>query len=91
MPFVCRLAIGFAAMQDAAHFDGVADSDKEEPVIADAEPEFVSSLKRLHVALARFSEAMQGVQNTHGGGLVETANIGFGRVGPDNPHYCGSW
>ena len=72
-------------MEDAADFDGVSRSDKEEPVIGDAEAEFIASLKRLHVTLARLSEALQGGKDTHGGGLIEAADIGLGRLGPDNP------
>jgi hypothetical protein len=67
-------------MEDAADFEGVCSGGHEEqPVIADAEPEFVSSLKRLHVALARIGEAMQGGQNMHGSGLIEAEDIGLGR------------
>lgn len=76
-------------MEDAADFEGIVDVDEEEAVVGDAEAEFVAALKRLHIALARHSEAMQGVQNTHGGGLIETANIGLGRVCPDDPLQIG--
>src|SRR5271157_1693404 len=72
-------------MEDAADFYGVSSSDKEEPVIGDAEPEFIASLKRLHVALARLGEAVQGGKDTHGGRLIEAADIGFGQLGPNNP------
>jgi hypothetical protein len=78
-------AVGFAAMENAADFDGVGGRDKEEPVIGDAEPEFVSSLKRLHVAFAHLSEALQSGKDAHSGGLVEAADIGFGRFCPNDP------
>lgn len=39
-------------MENAADFDSVSGSDKEESVIGDAESEFVSSLKGLHIARA---------------------------------------
>jgi hypothetical protein len=77
-------------MEDAPDFESVSDLDEEKPVVGDAKPKFVAPLKRLDVALARFSEAMQGVQNTHGSGFIETANIGLGGAGPDDPLHYGS-
>src|ERR1035437_2727976 len=82
---VVQLAVGLATMEDAADFDGVSGGGKKEPVIGDAESELVSSLKRLHVTLAGLSEAVQGGKDTHGGGLVEAADIGLGRFGPNHP------
>jgi hypothetical protein len=67
-------------MEDAPDFESVSDFDEEKPVVGDAKPKFVAPLKGLDIALARFSEAMQGVQNTHGSGFIETANIGLGRA-----------
>jgi hypothetical protein len=59
--------------------------DKEKSVIGDSEPEFASSLKCLHVALACLSKSMQSGKDAHRSRLVEAANISLGRVGPDDP------
>lgn len=48
-----KSAVGFLAMEDAANLDGVrSGADEKEPVVADAEPEFFSSLESLYVAFA---------------------------------------
>jgi len=65
-----RSTVGFAAMEDAPDFDGVNNVDKEQSVIADAQPEFVAPLKGFHVALAQYSETMQCEQNAHGSGFI---------------------
>ena len=80
-----QLTVGLATMKHPSNFDGISGRGKEEPVIGDAEPEFVSPLKHLHVAFAGLREAVQGGKDTHGGGLVETADIGLGRLGPNDP------
>jgi len=54
-----RSAIGFAAVQDATNFDPVRSSNKEEPIIGDAEAEFISPVQCLHVILTRFGKALQ--------------------------------
>ncbi len=59
--------------------------DEEQPVVGDAEPEFVSSLERLYVTLARFGEAVQSGQNTHGRALVEAADVSPGCFRPNDP------
>ena len=84
-------AVGFAAMMDAANLDGIeVGTNEEEPVVTDAQPKLFSALQRFHVARARFRKAMQGRKNVHGGGLAQAADIGLGRLGPDNPLHFGS-
>src|SRR5205807_2307465 len=65
-------------------------ADEEEPVVTDAEPEFFSSLECLYVAFAGISEAMQGGENAHGGGLVQVADIGLSRFRPGDALHFGS-
>ena len=79
-------------MEDAANLDGVGSGiDEKEPVVADAEPQFFPlSPERLHIARARFREAMEGGENAHSCRLVQTADINGGRSGPDDPLYAGS-
>ena len=74
-------------MEDTADFDGVSSNDKQEPVIGDAEPEFISALECLHVTLACLSKALQSSEDAHGRGLVKAANICLGRFSPDNPRH----
>jgi len=70
-------------MEDAANLDGVrSGANEEEPVVADAEPEFFSSLESLYIAFAGIREAMQGGEDAHGGGLVQTADIDLSRFSP---------
>jgi hypothetical protein len=83
--------VGFAAMQDAANFDGLlASGEEQEPIVADSKPELVSSLERLYIALARIREAMQGGENTHGTGLVQAADISLGQFSPEDALHVGS-
>jgi len=78
-------------MKDAANLKGVCIwVDEKEPVVADSEPEFVSSLEGLYVAFAGISEAMQGGENTHGGSLVQTADIGLSQFRPKDALHFGS-
>src|SRR5712664_2052275 len=53
-------------------------------------PKLFSSLESFHVAHARFREAMQPGENTHGGGFAYAADIGPGWVGPNNSLHFGS-
>ena len=76
------LAVGFAAVEDAADFEGVGvGGDEEEAVVADAEAEFVAALERFYVAGAGFGEAVQGGKDVHGGGFIEAADAGPGGIG----------
>jgi hypothetical protein len=78
-------AVSFTAMENTSNLDSVrSGADKEEPVVADAKPEFFSSLECLYVTFAGFHEAMQGIENAHGGGLVQAADIGLSRFRPDD-------
>lgn len=74
-------------MENAADFDGVRSDNKKEPVVSDAETEFIPLLKCLDVAFAGLGKAMQGVQDPHRRWFVEAANIGLRGLGPnDRPH-----
>lgn len=77
-------------MEDSADFEGVGDVDEEEPVVADAEPEFVPPLQCLYVALAGADEAVERGKNTHGGVTVDAAHVCLGWISPDDPLHCGS-
>jgi hypothetical protein len=51
-------------MKNPSNLDRVrSGADEEEPVVADAEPEFFSFLESLYVAFAGIREAMQGGEN----------------------------
>jgi hypothetical protein len=64
-------AVSFTAMTNAADLDGVGiGADEEEPVVANAQPKFFSSLESFHIARARFRKAMQPGENMHSGGLA---------------------
>ena len=78
-------------MTYAANLDGIGiGADEEETVIADAQPEFFSSLEAFHVARARFRKAMQRGENVHGGGLAEAADIAPSRISPNDPLHFGA-
>ncbi len=66
--------------------------DKEQPVIAYSQPEFVYvALKLLYVSCTCFREAMQRMQYPHGVWLIESADIGLCRFGPGDALHTGSW
>ncbi len=79
-------------MADTANFnDVVAGADEEEPVVAGPEAEFFSfALKSLDIPSARFRESMQRMQNANGSGLIQTANVRLGLLGPGDPLHAGS-
>ncbi len=77
-------------MKDAAEFDILLDVDEEEPVVADAEAEFVPPLQGFYVALTGADEAVKRCENAHGHLAVDASNIGPGRFSPDDPLHCGS-
>ncbi len=80
-----KSAISFATMENAADFDGVRRKDEEEPIVCDAEPQFISLLERFYIALPCFGKTLQGGKNAQRRGLVQPTHIQFGRIGPDNP------
>lgn len=84
--------IGFAAMADTENLNDIASgAGEEEPVIADPRPQFFPlTLQSLDISCARFRESMQGVQNTHGSGLVQTANVGLSLFSSGDPLHAGS-
>jgi hypothetical protein len=68
------------------NFDGVRSGTyKEEPVIANPQPMLFSPLESFHVARAGFRKAMQGGKNVHGDRLAQAADIGSGRISPNDP------
>jgi hypothetical protein len=72
-------------MENAPNLDRVhSGAEEEEPIVADAKPEFFSSPECPYVGFARLSETMQRSENAHSGGLVQLPDIGFGGFGPDN-------
>ena len=78
-------------MTDAANFDRVAvGADEEEAVVANMQPKFFSALERSYVARAGFRKAMQRRENVHSGGLAQTADIGPGLTGLNDPLHFGS-
>jgi len=78
-------------MPHTANFDCVAiGADKEETIVADAQPKLFSSLQSFHVAHARFREAVQRGEDVHRDGLAQAADIGPGWTGPNNPLHFGS-
>jgi len=79
-------------MANAANLDSVAAGvHKEEPVVADAEPQFLdSTLEHLEIAGAGCGEAMQGGQNPHRDGFVERSDIGLALIGPGDPLHTGA-
>jgi hypothetical protein len=79
-------------MVHAADLDGVVRGvDKEEPVVADPEPQFFSiALERFEVPGAGPDEAVQGMEHAYGCGLVQFTDIGLGWVGPLDALHAGS-
>lgn len=78
-------------MTDAANLDSVAvGADEEEAVVTNTQPKFFSALESFHVARAGFRKTMQRRENVHRGGLAQTADIGLGWAGPNNPLHFGS-
>ncbi len=79
-------------MQDAANLDSVGCRvDEEKPVVTDTEPQFSPfSPEAPSHRLCPIRKAMEGGENAHGRGLVQSAHIDPGRFGPDDPLHSGS-
>lgn len=78
-------------MTDAAHLDSIRIwTNEEEPIVADAQPQFFSTLESFHVAYARFREAMQGGENLHSDGFAQAADIDPSWIGPHDLFHLGS-
>ena len=78
-------------MQHSANLYGVGiGANKEEAVVAYAQPKFFPSLKSFHVTFARSCKAMERREDMHRYGLAQAAHITLGRIGPDNPLHFGS-
>lgn len=75
-------------MTDAANFDGVSiRADKQEAVVADAQPYFFPALERFHITHARFCKAKKRGEDLHRDGLTQAADVALGRIGPNNPSH----
>jgi hypothetical protein len=78
-------------MADASNFDGVGiGADKQEAVVANAQPKFFPALKCLDVTHARLCKAKKRGEDLHRDGLTQAADITFGGISPDNPSHFGS-
>ncbi len=78
-------------MENTSNLDRVhSGEEEEEPIVADAKPEFFSSPKRLYVALARLSKTMQASENAHGGRPVHAPDVGLRGFSPDDALHFGS-
>lgn len=85
------LPVGLAAMTDAADLDSAAvGADEEKAVVTNTQPKLFSALESFHIARARFRKAMQRRENVHSRGLAQTADIGLGWAGPNDPLHFGS-
>jgi hypothetical protein len=78
-------------MEDTPDFEGIANVDKENPLVGDAEPEFVATLKRFHVAFASACKPIQRGEDAHRSLTINAAHIGLGEVGPGDSPHLGSW
>ena len=60
-----------------------------QPVIGDAQSEFIATLERFHIAFAGLNEAVKGGKDAHGRSLVETPDVRFGRLSPNDSRHRG--
>ena len=78
-------------MTDPANLDGIGIwADEEEPVVTNAQPEFVCTPQSFHVTHARLCKAEQRGEDMHRDGLAQAADITLARIGPNNPLHFGS-
>lgn len=86
----CSLAVGFAAVFYGEDQDGISEIVEADAVVADAETELwrLDVLEALDIAFAGGEITSHDMQDTERGGLVDSAEVGFGRVGPGDlpPH-----
>ena len=77
-------AIRFTAILDGKDTKELPAGAEENPVGAEAQPEFagVLALKRLHVAYSRDGVTIQAIEDAHGLNSVKSANIGARLSGP---------
>jgi hypothetical protein len=72
---IATLTVSCTATKDTPDFESVAESDKEKPVVSNAQPDLVSSLKGFHVSFAGADEAIERAENAHGGLSVDPAHV----------------
>jgi hypothetical protein len=74
-------------MADAKDAHGVVFESEEDTVITEAEPERSChiAVQRIHIAGASAGEAENPFKQSHGGGLIHRANVGFGFIEPIDP------
>ena len=78
-------------MENTSNLDGVhSGAEEEEPIVADAKPEFFPSAECLYVAFARLSEAMQRSENAHSDRLIQLPNVDLAWFSPDDALHFGS-
>ncbi len=77
-------AIGFGAIPDGKNAQKFSARGEEDSVAAEAQPEFagVPALECLHIAHSADGVPLQTIEDLHGCGTVESANIGARLLGP---------
>jgi hypothetical protein len=65
-------------------------TNKEHAVIANAQPDFISTLQSLNITHTGLCETMQRREDVHCVWFASGANIALGRIGPDDPLHFGS-
>ena len=77
-------AIRFTAILDGKDTKELPAGAEENPVGAEAQPEFagVLTLERLHFAYSGDRVAIQAIEDAHGRGSIESAYIGARLLGP---------
>jgi hypothetical protein len=79
-----RLAVGFAAVFYGEDQDGISEIVEAGAIVADAETELwrLDVLEALDIAFAGGEITSHDMQDAERGGLVDSAEVNFGRVGP---------
>jgi len=78
----CSSAVGFAAVFYGEDQDGVSEIMEADAVVADAEAELwrLDVLEALDIAFVGGEITSHDMQDAERGGLVDSAEVGFGRV-----------
>jgi|HubBroStandDraft_1064217.scaffolds.fasta_scaffold11940_4 hypothetical protein len=81
------LAVGFAAVFYGENQDGISEIVEADAVVADAETKLwrLDVLEALDIAFAGGEITSHDMQDAERGGLVDSAEVGFGRIGPGDP------
>ena len=79
-------AVGFAAVFYGGDANGAFVFMEADAVVTHPQPELgrFDVLETLHVALAGFQVASQRVQDAQSSGLIDSAELSLGLVGPEN-------